>query len=191
MRASPLQLLQSKRRASVLEADSLRRQLHDEDPATSIQQPKQHGFYLEEDMKGGSHHAAQKYEQQLHEIEQQQLLQAQQQHGAAQVQHKQQEADEQLGAPPAKVPLLTIAAMTTAMAAMSGLGAVPYFFVGTMPAAWSGLANAVACGVMIVSGQCCAQPAAVAASTTGCCASCCACNAASAHLHLLPTSAFV
>ncbi len=159
-----MQLLQSKRRASLLETDSLRRQFQGEDPATSIQQPKQHGLYLEEHDNHGSHHAAQEYEQQLHEKQQQQQLQGRQQRTLQQEQQQQQqEADEQLGAPVAKVPLLTIAAMTAAMASMSGLGAVPYFFVGTMPAAWSGLANAVACGVMVVSCRSCAAAADAAA----------------------------
>lgn len=39
--------------------------------------------------------------------------------------------------------------LTTLMAAASGLGAVPFFFVGTLSARWSALANAVACGVML------------------------------------------
>jgi hypothetical protein len=55
------------------------------------------------------------------------------------------------GSAPAKVPLITIAAMTCTMAAMSGLGALPYFFVGSLAQTWSGVANAVACGVMVVS----------------------------------------
>lgn len=39
--------------------------------------------------------------------------------------------------------------MTTIMAAVSGLGAVPFFFVGSLSAEWAALANAVACGVML------------------------------------------
>lgn len=39
--------------------------------------------------------------------------------------------------------------LTALMAAASGLGAVPFFFVGTLSARWSALANAVACGVML------------------------------------------
>ncbi len=122
---------------------------------------------MEEDTQHGSHHAAQEHEQQVHEVQQQQQVQYQQQRAAQE--QKQQEADEQLGA---KVPLLTIAAMTTAMAAMSGLGALPYFFVGTMSAAWSGLANAVACGVMIVSLPTLHQPAAAASCHGRCAVSC-------------------
>lgn len=39
--------------------------------------------------------------------------------------------------------------MTLAMAACSGLGAVPFFFVGALSKEWAALANAVACGVML------------------------------------------
>ena len=39
--------------------------------------------------------------------------------------------------------------LTALMAAASGLGAVPFFFVGTLSARWSAIANAVACGVML------------------------------------------
>ncbi|MCJ1423422.1 hypothetical protein MMC29_001305 [Sticta canariensis] len=39
--------------------------------------------------------------------------------------------------------------MTIAMAACSGLGAVPFFFVGALSKEWAALANAVACGVML------------------------------------------
>ena len=39
--------------------------------------------------------------------------------------------------------------MTVAMAACSGLGAVPFFFVGALSKEWAALANAVACGVML------------------------------------------
>ena len=39
--------------------------------------------------------------------------------------------------------------LTAVMAAASGLGAVPFFFVGALSARWSALANAVACGVML------------------------------------------
>lgn len=52
-------------------------------------------------------------------------------------------------ASPAKVPLLTILAMTMAMAMMSGFGALPFLVFGKLSAYWSGLANAAACGVML------------------------------------------
>lgn len=39
--------------------------------------------------------------------------------------------------------------MTVAMGACSGLGAVPFFFVGALSKEWAALANAVACGVML------------------------------------------
>lgn len=50
---------------------------------------------------------------------------------------------------PAKVPLLTILAMTMGMAMMSGFGALPFLVFGRLSAYWSGLANAAACGVML------------------------------------------
>lgn len=43
----------------------------------------------------------------------------------------------------------TVFLLTAVMAACSGLGAVPFFFVGALSARWSALANAVACGVML------------------------------------------
>lgn len=43
----------------------------------------------------------------------------------------------------------TVLGLTALMAAASGLGAVPYFFVGTLSPRWSAIANAVACGVML------------------------------------------
>ena len=43
----------------------------------------------------------------------------------------------------------TVFLLTAVMAAASGLGAVPFFFVGALSARWSALANAVACGVML------------------------------------------
>ncbi|MEW5297293.1 MAG: hypothetical protein WDW36_000510 [Sanguina aurantia] len=52
-------------------------------------------------------------------------------------------------ASPARVPLLTILAMTMAMAMMSGFGALPFLVFGRLGAYWSGLANAAACGVML------------------------------------------
>ena len=39
--------------------------------------------------------------------------------------------------------------MTLLMASASGLGALPYFFVGTLSKEWGALANALACGVML------------------------------------------
>ncbi len=39
--------------------------------------------------------------------------------------------------------------MTTFMASASGLGAVPFFFVGSLSTEWAALANAIACGVML------------------------------------------
>ena len=39
--------------------------------------------------------------------------------------------------------------LTIIMAAASCLGAVPFFFVGTLSTRWSALANAIACGVML------------------------------------------
>ena len=39
--------------------------------------------------------------------------------------------------------------MTVAMASCSGLGALPFFFVGALSKEWAALANAVACGVML------------------------------------------
>lgn len=47
------------------------------------------------------------------------------------------------------VPVFTILAMTCFMSAMAGLGAVPFFFFGKLKEHWAGLANAVACGVML------------------------------------------
>ncbi len=48
-----------------------------------------------------------------------------------------------------RVPVLTILAMTCFMSGMAGFGAVPFFFMGRLQPAWAGLANAVACGVML------------------------------------------
>jgi len=39
--------------------------------------------------------------------------------------------------------------LTIIMAMASGIGAVPFFFVGRLSPRWSGIANALACGVMI------------------------------------------
>lgn len=39
--------------------------------------------------------------------------------------------------------------MTTIMSSASGLGAVPFFFVGSLSVEWAALANAIACGVML------------------------------------------
>lgn len=47
------------------------------------------------------------------------------------------------------VPILTILVMTCIMSAMAGFGAVPFFFCGKLKEHWAGIANAVACGVML------------------------------------------
>lgn len=47
------------------------------------------------------------------------------------------------------VPVFTILSMTCFMSAMAGFGAVPFFFCGKLKEHWAGLANAVACGVML------------------------------------------
>mmetsp|Transcript_19138 Transcript_19138/g.41285 ORF Transcript_19138/g.41285 Transcript_19138/m.41285 type:complete len:746 (-) Transcript_19138:1449-3686(-) len=47
-----------------------------------------------------------------------------------------------------RVPLMSIFIYTTVMALASGLGAVPFFVCGRLPAYWAGIANAVAVGVM-------------------------------------------
>ncbi|PRW32991.1 zinc transporter [Chlorella sorokiniana] len=48
-----------------------------------------------------------------------------------------------------RIPLLWIIVMTLVMAAAAGLGAVPFFFVRSMSGETTGLATAVACGVML------------------------------------------
>lgn len=48
-----------------------------------------------------------------------------------------------------KVPLFTVAVYTLLMSLASGLGAVPFFFVGVLSKPWCGFANAIACGVML------------------------------------------
>lgn len=45
--------------------------------------------------------------------------------------------------------ILEVFVMTTIMASASGLGAVPFFFVGRLSVEWAALANAIACGVML------------------------------------------
>ncbi|KXZ44910.1 hypothetical protein GPECTOR_61g863 [Gonium pectorale] len=52
------------------------------------------------------------------------------------------------GAPPA-VSLWLLLAMTMVMALLSGVGALPYLFTGKLDPYWSGIANAVGCGVML------------------------------------------
>ncbi|KAJ9522639.1 hypothetical protein QJQ45_019728 [Haematococcus lacustris] len=47
------------------------------------------------------------------------------------------------------VPILTILGMTCFMSAMAGFGALPFFFCGKLKQSWAGIANAVACGVML------------------------------------------
>ena len=44
---------------------------------------------------------------------------------------------------------LTVLAMTLGMAGVSAIGALPFFFVGSLSREWTGLANAIACGVML------------------------------------------
>ena len=44
---------------------------------------------------------------------------------------------------------LSVLLMTTAMSSASGIGALPFFFVGALSKEWAALANAVACGVML------------------------------------------
>ena len=44
---------------------------------------------------------------------------------------------------------LTVLAMTLGMAGVSAIGALPFFFVGSLSKEWTGLANAIACGVML------------------------------------------
>ena len=61
----------------------------------------------------------------------------------------QQERDVSLEVKPAKVPVFTILLMTCFMSACAGLGAVPFFFTGKLKDSWSGLATAIACGVML------------------------------------------
>jgi hypothetical protein len=53
------------------------------------------------------------------------------------------------GAAESEVSAGAVLGLTTIMAAASGLGAIPFFFVGKMSAHYSALANAVACGVML------------------------------------------
>ena len=43
----------------------------------------------------------------------------------------------------------TVLVMTVMMAAAAALGAVPFFFVGSLSKEWAALANAIACGVML------------------------------------------
>ena len=43
----------------------------------------------------------------------------------------------------------TVLVMTVLMAAAAALGAVPFFFVGSLSKEWAALANAIACGVML------------------------------------------
>lgn len=48
-----------------------------------------------------------------------------------------------------KVSLPLLLAMTMVMALLSGVGAAPYLFTGKLNPYWSGIANAVGCGVML------------------------------------------
>ena len=44
---------------------------------------------------------------------------------------------------------LSVFLLTVVMSAMAGFGAVPFFLVGKLKESWAGLANAIACGVML------------------------------------------
>ena len=48
-----------------------------------------------------------------------------------------------------RLPVGTVTLLTLAMAAASGLGALPFFFVTSLSKLWTGLANAIACGFML------------------------------------------
>eukprot|EP00884_Botryococcus_braunii_P007296 jgi/Botrbrau1/16568/Bobra.0262s0005.1 len=50
---------------------------------------------------------------------------------------------------PAPVAVSMVLLLTLLMAACNGLGAIPFFFTGSLSKEWAGLANAVACGVML------------------------------------------
>jgi hypothetical protein len=52
-------------------------------------------------------------------------------------------------ASPAPVHVSMVLLLTLLMAACNGLGAIPFFFTGSLSKEWAGLANAVACGVML------------------------------------------
>jgi len=53
------------------------------------------------------------------------------------------------GLHPQQTLCVQVGVMTTFMGAASGLGALPFFFVGSLSAEWAALANAIACGVML------------------------------------------
>ena len=53
------------------------------------------------------------------------------------------------GAPVVEIHVGTVLVMTVLMAAAAALGAVPFFFVGSLSKEWAALANAIACGVML------------------------------------------
>ncbi len=48
-----------------------------------------------------------------------------------------------------RLPVGTVTLLTIVMAAASGLGALPFFFVSNLSKLWTGLANAIACGFML------------------------------------------
>ena len=50
---------------------------------------------------------------------------------------------------PASIPISTLSVLTLLMSACSGLGALPFFFVGSLTPWWSGAANSIASGVML------------------------------------------
>ncbi|GBF96009.1 zinc transporter [Raphidocelis subcapitata] len=91
------------------------------------------------------------YDQEQHLQRRQQEPQQQQQQQQQQEEQEdlQQQEQEQQRKEQRRVPIGAIAAMTLAMALASGLGAVPFFFLGSLPRPWAGLANAVASGVML------------------------------------------
>ena len=57
-------------------------------------------------------------------------------------------AASRLSSIPRHIPVITVVAMTIAMAAAAGLGAVPFFFVRKLSPYWSAISTATACGVM-------------------------------------------
>ena len=102
----------------------------------------------------------------------QQQGQQQEAGGAAGQRDRQVPAARHMGAAPRRrhqsIPLPVIVAMTLAMAAAAGLGALPFFFVRSMSPRATGVATAIACGVMLAAsfdlvhdgGWCAAPPAA-------------------------------
>ena len=89
--------------------------------------------------------------QRAHQQQRTQQQQVQQQQAQQQEAMQQQQglAAAAPGRPRHHIPAALILAMTLVMAAAAGLGALPFFFVRTMSPAATGLATAVACGVML------------------------------------------